>query len=156
MLLNNDLIADGKAHASAFTDRLGGKEGIKESFSQRFWNTGAIIRNADADGLIFLFFCVLSSNRYQARCLLNLCRGASHILFFEGINGVGQDIHKRLIELTGKAVDFGKIAILSHNLNLRSLLIRFEAMLLNQNRTLNAFTEIERLFCLCISSRKGS
>src|SRR5262245_19314406 len=55
MLLDHDVMADGKAEAGAFAGRLGGEEGIEHLLPHLGRNAGAIVAHADLDAIAQAF-----------------------------------------------------------------------------------------------------
>ena len=74
----------------------------------------------------------------------------------EGINGIGQEVHKHLVELSWEAVNGGNLPIVCDDFDGGTMPIAFQSMASDEHRTFNAILKVKWLFRIGICSGKGT
>src|SRR4028119_537115 len=100
MPIGDDLITNCQPHASATSNRLGCKEGVKDFLFDSFWNAVAVIPNSDLDPSL------VDETRINRDCGSNFLSILDRD--FNGVYGVRYDVHKNLIERSRIALHQGK------------------------------------------------
>ena len=130
----HNLPGDRQPQSGASTDYLGGKQMFKHLVGNLLRNARAVIGNGDLN--LLAYRC--GANLDAVGTGLHLRLAAILAGLIKGINGVGQNVHKYLVELTGEAVNFGNTAVVCRHFNFGSLVVGLPPVAQNQQRTLNA------------------
>jgi len=141
MAFGNDLVTNREPEAGAFADGFGGEERIEQFGAMIFGNAGAVVANADEDFTAEVFSGDGDLGRSR---FVGAAPGGDFLL--QGVGTVAQQIHQHLIELTGIALDERQIGVLFDDFDRGAIGLSFESVLQNQQRTVNAFVQIDGFF----------